>query len=114
MENREMKERRERRSEAALEEHSRLSKLFKEDRLSFEREKKRMTDEITNSAGNDEQKKRLRAIQESWDRKMRKAGSEHNRFVLAQHLFWEHFNNIWNPAIQEFSRDLSRTFSLDS
>lgn len=90
----------------AMEEHSRLSKLFKEDRLSFERERKKMIDEVIHSAKDEEQRERLRCLQKSWDNKMRKAGSRHNRFVIAQHLFWKHFDEIWNPSIQEYSRFL--------
>ena len=90
----------------ALEEHERLHRLFKEDRLAFERERKRMLDEVINGAQDNRQRENLRAMQESWDRKMRNAGSNHNRFVLAQHLFWEHVNEVWNPAMRECSRCL--------
>ena len=91
------------REKEALERHARLSGLFREDRLAFERERKRMIDEVINSAEDEEQKNRLRALQEHWDEKMRGAGSRHNRFVLAQTIFWEHFNEIWNPAIQNLN-----------
>ena len=92
----------------AVEEHSRLSKLFREDRLSFERERKRMIDEVIHRAKNEEQRERLRNMQKSWDNKMKKAGSEHNRFVIAQHLFWKHVDEVWNPSIQDFSRFLKK------
>ena len=95
----------------AMEEHSRLSRLFKEDRFSFERERKRMIEEVIDGAVDEDQKKRLREMQDSWDRKMKKAGSRHNRFVLAQHLFWEHVNKRWNPSLQEFSRILNDKLS---
>ena len=90
----------------AIAQHERLHKLFNENRFAFEIERKKMLDEIIESAGSESQKKRLRAIQESWDNKIKKAGSKQNRFVLAQHLFWDHFENIWNPFIQECSKDL--------
>jgi sulfite reductase alpha subunit-like flavoprotein len=90
----------------ALEEHTRLSRLFKEDRLSFERERKKMIDDVIHSANSEEQRERLRNMQKSWDNKMKKAGSKHNRFVMAQHLFWKHVDEVWNPSIQEFSRFL--------
>lgn len=87
----------------ALEEHARLNKLFKEDRFAFERERKRMIDEVINSARDEEQKERLKALQKSWDDKMKKAGSKHNRLVIAQHLFWKHVEEKWNPALQDYS-----------
>ena len=39
-----------------MEGHARLSKLFKEDRLGFERERKRMIDEIINSEEDEEKR----------------------------------------------------------
>jgi hypothetical protein len=93
----------EKREKESLEEHARLSKLFKQDRLAFERERKRKTDEVINSVEDEEQRNRLRALQESWDKKMRGAGSRHNRFVLAQTFFWQHFHEIWHPAIEKFN-----------
>lgn len=92
----------EERKSASLERHSRLSKLFKEDRLAFDRERKRLIEEVIQSVRNEGQKEKLRALQASWDKKMRGAGSAHNRFVLAQTFFWDHFHNTWLPAIQEF------------
>jgi hypothetical protein len=85
----------------ALERHEELHMLFQEDRLSFERERKRLLDEIINSAEDPEEKQRLRELQTSWDKKLRHAGSKHNRFVLAQTFFWEHFNEVWRPTLQE-------------
>ena len=87
------------REKESLEKHARLSKLFKENRLAFERERKRMIDEIINSVEDESQRNRLLSLQESWDKKMRGAGSKHNRFVLAQTLFWEHFHEVWHPTI---------------
>lgn len=92
--------------EKAIAKHERLHKLFKENRFAFEIERKRMINEVIESANSKSQEKRLRAIQNSWDNKMKKAGSKNNRLVLAQHLFWEHFNNTWNPLIQECSKEL--------
>ena len=93
----------EKREKASLEKHARLSKLFKKDRLAFERERKEMIDGFVNSVEDGEQRSRLRAFQDSWDKKMRGAGSNHNRFVLAQTFFWGHFHEVWNPAIQEYN-----------
>jgi len=55
----------EKRGKESLEKHARLSKLFKEDRFVFERERKRMIDEIINSVEDEEQRNRLRVFQES-------------------------------------------------
>lgn len=93
-------------NEKAIAQHERLHKLFNENRFAFEIERKKMINEIIEKADNEDQKKSLKAIQESWDKKMKKAGSKHNRFVLAQHLFWDHVENIWNPFIQECSKEL--------
>ena len=100
-------EEKEKRRKEALERHTRLSKLFKENRFAFERERKRMIDEVINSAEDEEQKNRLRAFQGSWDKKMRGAGSRDNRFVLAQTFFWDHFFETWTPAIQQFNFHLN-------
>lgn len=99
-------ERHENTRKEALEEHARLHKLFKEDRFAFERERKRMVEEVINGAKDTKQRKKLKALQESWDRKMKNAGSAHNRFVLAQHLFVEHVNKVWNPTMEECCRYL--------
>ncbi|MBW2615019.1 MAG: DUF3135 domain-containing protein [Deltaproteobacteria bacterium] len=93
----------EKREKASLERHARLSKLFKTDRLAFERERKEMIDELINSVKDEGKRSRLRAFQDSWDKKMRGAGSSHNRFVLAQTFFGEHFHEVWNPAIQKYN-----------
>jgi len=91
------------REKRALEKHARLSRLFKEDRFAFERERRRLIDEVISSAGDEKLRGRLRSFQGSWDRKLRGAGSEHNRFVIAQRLFWEHFYEIWQPNIQKLN-----------
>jgi hypothetical protein len=39
---------------------------------------------------------------------MKHAGSRANRFVLAQTFFWEHFEEVWHPAINELSALLNR------
>ena len=107
MERLKWEEKKEERRNESLGRHARLSKLFKEDRLTFERERKRMIDQVINSVEDEDQRSRLRALQESWDKKMRGAGSGHNRFVLAQTLFWEHFHEIWHPTIQKFNSTLN-------
>jgi hypothetical protein len=94
----------------ALERHERLHRLFVEDRLAFERERRNAVNDLINSAEDPEQREKLRAFQESWDRKMRHAGSRENRFVLAQTFFWEHFHEVWEPSIKEFSTLLNDKF----
>lgn len=87
----------------SLEEHARLSKLFRDNRFAFENERKRRIDELINSAGEGEVRDRLRALQNSWDMKMRNAGSRHNRFVLAQSLFWDHVYEVWQRALRQLT-----------
>lgn len=86
-----------------MEKHARLHRLFIEDRLSFERERKRAINELINSIQDEEIRNKIQALQESWDKKMRGAGTGHNRLVLAQTLFWEHFYKTWSPAIEKFN-----------
>lgn len=114
MERLKWEEEKEKREKESLEKHARLSKLFKEDRFAFERERKRMIDEIINSVEDEEQRNRLWALQESWDKKMKGAGSRHNRLVLSQTFFWEHFHEIWHPTIQKFNFILSSKQILKS
>ena len=47
------------REQKALERHARLSRLFKDDRFAFERERKRMIDEVICRAGDEKQRDRL-------------------------------------------------------
>ena len=100
-------EEKEKKEQAALQNHARLSRLFKEDRFAFERERRRMIEEVIDSAPDEERKCRLRALQDDWDRKMKSAGSAHNRFVLAQTFFWDHFHEVWNPAIRTLNSALN-------
>ena len=79
----------EERGKQALAFHNQLATLFQEDRLAFEREKRKLVNEIIGKARSLEEKKKLQALQDSIDHKMRGAGSEHNRFVLMQKLFWD-------------------------
>lgn len=99
------KEKRERES---AERHAGLSKLFKENRFAFERERKRLIDEVINGVEDERRRESLRALQASWDKKMRGAGSKHNRFVLARTFFWEHFHEVWVPALKGLSAALEK------
>lgn len=102
-------EEREKRRSEAIERHTRLSELFREDRLSFERERRAAIKKLIDSVEDEGQRKRLWDMQSEWDKRMKGAGSAHNRFVLAQMFFWEHFQNVWNPAIQRFNRLLNES-----
>jgi hypothetical protein len=98
---------REERKRASLERHSRLSTLFKEDRFAFDRERKRLIEDVIQSVGNEGQKEKVMALQASWDKRMRGAGSAHSRFVLAQTFSWDHFHNT-GCRLSRSSRAFSR------
>jgi hypothetical protein len=104
----EWQEGREKREAAALENHRRLHRLFVEDRLAFERERKRAIDDLINSVEEDGIRERLREQQALWDKRMKHAGSVHNRFVLAQAFFWAHFLNHWLPAMRRLNEVANR------
>lgn len=106
METSKWEEEKEKRTEESLRWHARLSKLYREDPFAFEREKKRMIDEVINSAEDEKQREKLKALQNAWDKKMKGAGSKHNRFVLAQSFFWDHFHETWYPTLQKFNGTL--------
>jgi len=100
-------ENKEQREKEAMEEHERLHKLFKENRFAFELERKRAIEKIINSARTEQEKEKLRALQSGWDNRLKNAGTKHNRFIMAQTMFWDHFNNVWTPAIQELNTVLN-------
>jgi hypothetical protein len=96
-------EEKEQRREESEKRHAQMAALFKEDRLAFERERKRLLDEFFSSVEDEDLRQRLRALQASFESKMKHAGSAHNRFVLAQTLFWDNFHKNWQPGIQEIN-----------
>jgi len=98
------------RKERWLAEHERLSNLFIEDRLSFERERKRRIDKTINRSHSTTGQRRLRELQRNWDNILRHAGSEHNRFVLIQMLFWNQVRDVWTPALNCYEKKLTRAF----
>ena len=100
-------DKKEEREKAALERHARLCALFRENRFMFELERKRLVAEVIDGAPDEALRAKLRSFQESWDRKMKSAGSEHNRYVLAQSFFWEHFHEKWQPAIREINQRIN-------
>lgn len=100
-------ENREQREKSAVEEHERLAKLFKENRFAFELERKRAIEKIINRARTEQEREKLRTLQTTWDNRLKNAGTKNNRFILAQTMFWDHFNNVWNPAIQSLNATLN-------
>ena len=98
---------RQKREKNALEKHARLHKLYVENRFAFEQERRRIINGFLDNIEDEERKNRLREWQKSWDNKMRHAGSAHNRFILAQALFWRHFEERWHPTIQKANRILN-------
>lgn len=99
-------EEKEERKAEYLARHKRMAGLFVNDRLAFERERKRLFDEFFEGIEDEGMRVRLQALQNSYEEKMRHAGSAHNRFVLAQTFFWDHFHKIWQPGIQRMSARL--------
>ena len=85
----EARDQRKRKAEAY---HDRMSKLFKENRFMFEIERKKAVDEAIRKARK-RKRAELTALQEGWDSRLKNAGSEHNRFVLAKTFFWDFILN---------------------
>ena len=107
-------EEKEEREKRALEEHNRLHTLFKENRFAFELERKRMIKEVIDSVKDEETRNNLIAFQADWDKKMKGAGSAHNRFVLAQTFFWEHVHEKWLPKLKEFESILNSKYPKET
>jgi len=93
-----------------LAEHDRLSRLFSEDRFAFERERKWLIDKTINRCRSRTSRHRLRELQRNWDTILKHAGSEHNRYVLIQMLFWNQVRDVWTPALNTYEKRLRRNF----
>jgi uncharacterized protein DUF3135 len=89
----------EERERICLKEHDRLAELFQKDRLSFERERKRLIEDIIAAAPGEKYRANLTLMQLRVDKILGAAGSQHNRFVMMQTLFWDHIVNVWIPAL---------------
>lgn len=100
-------EEKEKRRLQSLARHARLAVSFRKDRLAFERERKEMIEAAIRLAADPAMRAKLRALQASWDKRMKGGGCAHNRFVLSKYFFWEHFNAVWHPAIRELNRRLN-------
>lgn len=106
MERNQWEEETEQRKEEYLQRHAKMARLFVEDRLSFERERKHLLDDFFNSIEDEDMRARLRALQASFEKRMKNAGNAHNRFVLAQTFFWDHFHNVWQPGLARMNDQL--------
>ena len=93
---------RQKREQEALAEHARLSKLFKEDPAAFEIERRRLIVGAIAQCMDSKRKKRLEKSQKEFDRIMRGAGSDVNRFNMAQAPFWHKVINEFLPMLQTF------------
>ncbi len=82
-----------------------MSYLYKKDPTAFEKKRKELIEEAITSASKGIQLK-LRLSQAKFDKLMRGAGSEENKLALAQGMLWGHFIDVFNPAMQEFSKVL--------
>jgi len=103
-----LQEQREARRKRALEEHKKMSRLFREDRFEFERKRRKAIRELIDSAPDPELRRKLWEMQERWDQRMQSAGSPHNRLVLARAFFWDHVVNEWLPSLNKFAATLKR------
>lgn len=89
--------------------HDKMSKLFKEDPEAFEKETKKLTEELITSASPENQLK-LRLIQSKWDNMMNKGNDPHNRLVFAQSILINHLVEEFHPKMQEASQKLNSIF----
>jgi len=91
-------------------EHEQMSRLFRENRFSFELERKKKISACINNAPNLKKKEELQEIQNNIDRILNNSGSEHNRFVLMQMFFWDQVKGQFNPRLKDYKEKLD---SLD-
>ena len=96
------------RREKALAKHWELHKLYKQNRFLFERKCRRMIEDFINGIEDQNLKNKLWEIQRAWDKRMKNAGSNHNRLVLAQSFFWDHFYEKWLPTIKNACESLNQ------
>lgn len=92
-----------------LDEHERLTALFREDRLSFERERKCLIEAAIAAAPDEKCKKKLTLQQQQLDKILQRAGSRQNRLAMMQALFWDHYVNEFLPALNRFIQELDRS-----
>jgi hypothetical protein len=92
--------------ETALENHKKMSRLFKENRFLFELKRKKAIEEVINNAPTEERKLFLKDSQQKWDQILKSSGSADNRFVLIQMLFWNQVNEQFNPGLERFKAEM--------
>ncbi len=96
-----------------LHEHARLAELFTTDRFAFELERKRLIEENLKSLNCPKQQARAKELQKKWDRILQGAGSEHNRFVLMQMLFWDHIFDVFLPTLESLRQESVKDFARE-
>jgi len=87
----------------ALENHKRMSDLFKNNRFMFELEAKKQVGDFINNAP-EKYRDTLLALHQKWITTLKGAKSKHNRLVLARYMFNEQiqkFNDCLKPFREE-------------
>ncbi len=87
------------REERALAEHEYMSKLFKENRFTFEQRRKRLIDECINNVDDERLKEKLKQTQDKINHVMNRAKTPHNRLLLMKMLFLDQVYNEFLPAL---------------
>ena len=95
-------ESRERRKKEALEQHAKLAKMFREDRFSFELERKRLIGETINEMP-EKMRESMYSLQEKINKRLNNAGSPYNRMVLMNMMFRQQVLDVFLPALYSFS-----------
>ncbi len=80
-----------------------LATLFREDRLAFERERRRLIREAIDSYEDEKIRAGLEQQQQLLDRALRGSGSAENRLALIRALFWDQVVNRFLPALDRTS-----------
>ncbi len=91
---------REKSQQQDMDEIEKLATLFREDRLGFERERRRLIRETIEGYEDRRLREALEKQQRHLDRVLRKSGSSQNRLSLIQALFWDQVVNRFIPALQ--------------
>ncbi|HFC76991.1 MAG TPA: DUF3135 domain-containing protein [Candidatus Moranbacteria bacterium] len=91
-----------RRREEALEKHRYMAKLFREDRLAFERERKRLIREVINNAQSQELKEELTELQAVIDKRMKGAKNKYNRLIIIRMMLMDQVNQKFLPLLRGF------------
>lgn len=98
------------RKEKSLQDFDRLSRLFAEDRFSFEQERKRLIEDTINECKSAALRSLLWDLQYKLDTVLKHSCSEQNRFVLMKMFFWDHIHNVLIPSLSGYDRALRKAF----